>query len=1597
MVCSEAIYVGDAACNVTIGSSKHGNVSTIGWSGAGILKYGSPISHCSSTMSVTNVWIGFDLDGSLAPVMGIGIFASSSATSVTIGTDGDSMYPNYIGNCMDGIRSTGLTLGLRIFNTIIGISPLGRPAPNLIGGMNFQVEYKKSDKLETLAAFMNVSKGSTASVITVGSDGSATPVIISCNLRRQIFHESSPGDHIESGIGMDWVSSLNELRVTNTYVGLGLDGEMISCPDTNFSFWQTVVDNLDYNRNTAQQSYEGGPESNDAVAKFVEKYRNSADITVGSKVHFGTPNGVNKTYVSANTVMLSIDMRKLPSGTYTGIHSRTTVVTNTVFGQSKRGEVQKTSRGVIRILSEQVADDTGSISSTIARIGQIGAKPNVIRTSMADHADLLYTEGTYSQVAIDAESSHVIVENTHINADCRFGLRGWESSQYFRVGPNVTVQNASGVGILAEGANLVVINTSVSGSGIAGIQLSSTAAGAKVTGSSFFGNGWNPGGGIGGGAIIAAPGSTWINNSFGRHCSNKTDGSSSSTDTCQKSGNMFYGMWIKSGADNTAAIGNTVTESLWNGIRDDTDGHKLQSGGKSSSANGFNNQVDGTNGKGLAACVGAKLCLCTDIKGRPFATSVDCTGAAGLGSNFPSRLPQTTQQLNLRGVDLEQVEWSNLAVLKPGLTVLDLGDNPALDGLPASAKYLSADFPALIALNLRGTNMSRMGNNSFVELKNTLETLDVSSPSVDAPLNVVLNLTGFAKLRVLQTDRNVCPAGYYNSNPAYDTHFDGVVLCARCDPGTYKPVGNERCKPCSNSTRDHDRDPSTPCIDRLQFEVLSYRRGSTVYNNSESAGELNDRPVLHQLPYHVPTTIAGVDILRTVFKTGNVRFRVQDLPSGMLFDPANGYIEGVPLSKPAGLDGSVTLSAVLYAVDEASNNAVVEEMKFQVLYRDEDNPENGPFGAGCEHNGAVIDEIPFDKHFVCDCDFTAYTGSNCQVKRVRYTLMTPLMVGSLLAVGIGVVGWKAFRADVLRNGPHSFTKMIAVLERKSVLTMEEDDDLASISSDDDDLALFVGGSGDESGDDLLISYNSTKGADKTCTPTRSASKERIQSKSKGAFETFKLLPTLRRRRKQKSAATNKKMVRCKVPVEIPASKLEVLNPIGSGWSGEVSRGLLLGPTEARNQRFRWRGTITSSAIPRQQCAVKAVKRGSAPAVRTMLLEEAALMAQFKHPNVVELLGVVTRKEQCLLVLELCEKGSLFDLLRKEELHVANEETIRMDTVLNIASDVASGMNYMSGRNFVHRDLAARNILVDENLRCKVSDFGMSRLLAKSKYYYYMQNAGEGAGQFPLRWSAPEVLISGRFTSASDVWSFGMLVYEILTRAAYPFSGCANLRVIEVLSNSCDEVVMSRYMRKPFGCSRHLYQELVLPCWRASAAARPSFATFLTVVDELKAIDLEVSDEHWRGSPTFSDTISTSGNEYWRTADSGSSLGSLLQYSSSFGSSSGSSSRSGSGGGYLVGRPPLNHQRHAGRGDVAENASNLSSGSARNRSRYTMARPMQNQRSQGAALGLGVSPLAQERNYLADRDTQSSSGNGDEVGGSSIRSASVSPGSADTSL
>lgn len=1497
-----------------IGSSKFGNTSYV----LGIAIGGMTARRCRRTV-IDNVWFGVNKDGQIYGNARLTYFTEFAgyisiyhSTNTTIGVDGEQNAPVYIcgGNYGIFVESSS---GVTVANSIIGLAPNGKPAGNFLGGVALTDRVYGNNWNEIFVNlpqdYNNAYQSMDAEfIMSIGVDGSQTPVVISCNgyINQYGRRNSQVYSHLPEFEKKTCTNNQTAISITNTYIGLNREGMLQRC--SGHDLQETATNHSD--------------------SQLPVDYFNSSSgaVALGIGCTVGTPRG-NATYI------MPTDVPAITGHCSAG--NCGTTISNVIVGLDVHGQAQGTPSSSVEmlrfgplalsptILSSMLANSTGmsfprsvakksgKCQSSNLKIGLHDAKPVIIHTSMRNSATNQTSPGflaEHKRVGLPAliylNVPNTMVQNVHASSSTQEhkdgihvyhnGFRIGNDCTSCRVGPNVTVRNASICGILSEASNMTVINTTVTGNGFAGLDLASTAQGGVITGSTFNGNGWNPTTGIGGGAIVAAPHSTWTNNSFGKVCN--PSGTAGTNDTggtnispCQRSGNRFYGMWIQSTASGTVATGNVVTESVWNGIRDDTDGHRLQSGGSATSSSyTTNNYVDATNGKGLAACDGtaSRLCLCTAAKntnapqtnnGAPLrlALSVDCTGAGDLGANFPTQLPQTTCQLNLRGVGLEHVEWSSLARLRgPGLAVLDLGDNPKLDVLPASGRFAVADFPQLVALNLRGTNMSRMANNSFVELKRTLETLDLSAPSVKAKPGVVLNLTGFAKLRVFQTDRSDCPAGYYDSNPEYETDFEGVVLCTRCDVGTYKPAGRRRCVACSNNTRDHDRDPSTPCIERLQFKVLSYRRGSTVYtravptasSSSSSSSSISSKKtaipapnvdtshsseVLHQLAYHVPSNISGVKIISSVFQTGSVTFLVQNLPSGLLFDPATGYIEGVPLSKPDGLNGIVTIHSVLSAVDEASNKAVIETMKINILYPDTANPSNGPLGRGCEHNSAVVDVTPFNRHFTCNCNYTVYTGSNCQVKRVQHWLIAAVVAGGLLLVGLCVSGWQVHRARVLRYGPHSFAKMIAALESKSVLTLE----VATSQSSEGDVALLLSGAGDgDESDDMLLGNSddgggsvddddpatalTTNGKKKNQQRKKKKKKKKNQKKTgKGdrQVETLRLLPTALTGTTTAAAGinpTHKRVVRCKVPVEIAAADLEVLAPIGSGWSGEVSRALLIHIPKARS-RSRWRGWFAKNAnLPRQECAVKMPTRGSSPAIRTMLLEEAALMAQFEHPNVVALFGVVTRKQQCLIVLELCAKGSLFGLLRNETFHVGGEENIRIEIVLAIARDVTAGMKYMSERHFVHRDLASRNILVDDQDRCKVSDFGMSRLLAQNKHYYYLQHAG--GSPLPLRWSAPEVLLSGRFTTGSDVWSFGVLLYELLTRAAIPFARCSNVRVLEVLSSECNEAVMSTYLPVPFAGARSIYEMLVVPCWQKDVLRRPLFTHILILLDELKA-------------------------------------------------------------------------------------------------------------------------------------------------------------------
>ncbi|CAI7999050.1 Ephrin type-A receptor 8 (Fragment) [Geodia barretti] len=207
------------------------------------------------------------------------------------------------------------------------------------------------------------------------------------------------------------------------------------------------------------------------------------------------------------------------------------------------------------------------------------------------------------------------------------------------------------------------------------------------------------------------------------------------------------------------------------------------------------------------------------------------------------------------------------------------------------------------------------------------------------------------------------------------------------------------------------------------------------------------------------------------------------------------------------------------------------------------------------------------------------------------------------------------------------------------------------------------------------------------------------------------------------------------------------------------------------------------------------------------------MGQFRHPNIVQLLGVVTLAEQAMIVLEFLSRGDLGTFLVNRRPMPGS--SVPQDTpflLLRFCGDVASGMEYLERKAFVHRDLAARNILVSEDNRCKIGDFGLCRDLLDEDYYITK------GGMIPWRWTAPEVLHYRKYSTASDVWSFGCLMYEIWSLGHAPF---------EKLSPQEVQVMLEKGERlaPPPGCPRGVYS-LMIDCWHPEHSSRPSFLSLL---------------------------------------------------------------------------------------------------------------------------------------------------------------------------
>ncbi|KAF3824104.1 hypothetical protein GH733_008389, partial [Mirounga leonina] len=231
-------------------------------------------------------------------------------------------------------------------------------------------------------------------------------------------------------------------------------------------------------------------------------------------------------------------------------------------------------------------------------------------------------------------------------------------------------------------------------------------------------------------------------------------------------------------------------------------------------------------------------------------------------------------------------------------------------------------------------------------------------------------------------------------------------------------------------------------------------------------------------------------------------------------------------------------------------------------------------------------------------------------------------------------------------------------------------------------------------------------------------------------------------------------------------------------------------------------------------AIKTLKAGYTDKQRRDFLSEASIMGQFDHPNIIHLEGVVTKCKPVMIITEYMENGSLDAFLRK------NDGRFTVIQLVGMLRGIGSGMKYLSDMSYVHRDLAARNILVNSNLVCKVSDFGMSRVLEDDPEAAYTTRGGK----IPIRWTAPEAIAYRKFTSASDVWSYGIVMWEVMSYGERPYWDMSNQDVIKAIEEGYR-------LPPPMDCPIALHQ-LMLDCWQKERSDRPKFGQIVNMLDKL---------------------------------------------------------------------------------------------------------------------------------------------------------------------
>ncbi|KAF5275199.1 hypothetical protein FQR65_LT04231 [Abscondita terminalis] len=265
--------------------------------------------------------------------------------------------------------------------------------------------------------------------------------------------------------------------------------------------------------------------------------------------------------------------------------------------------------------------------------------------------------------------------------------------------------------------------------------------------------------------------------------------------------------------------------------------------------------------------------------------------------------------------------------------------------------------------------------------------------------------------------------------------------------------------------------------------------------------------------------------------------------------------------------------------------------------------------------------------------------------------------------------------------------------------------------------------------------------------------------------------------------------------------------IGQGFYGEVYKGTLesVGDGESR------------------QVAVKKLKSSAVSTSLQDFEREISIMKTLKHPNIVEILGVFQEPEVSL-VMEFVQHGSLQSYLK------IYRDSLTTKQLLKYAYDIAEGMAYLGTKHIVHRDLAARNILVVDQDHVKISDFGLAQVMGSNEYYILKTNR-----ELPIKWYAPESLRDGRFSSRSDVWSYGVTMCEIFVYGDEPKLQIETTEAPSIgqeQQNLLKAIESGARLPCPRLCPQSVYARIIYPCWQGNPHERPTFQQLLVEIEDL---------------------------------------------------------------------------------------------------------------------------------------------------------------------